>query len=235
PTDDDVISNRVPKSNNHEEQTSPARKITHFLFGYPQGPDVPPEDIQRYTPKPKHLLIRYSILSQHIPLTVSTTPVTDEYYDEDEDGRDCIVSEWGSWENCVADDGTCGIGVQQRTRYVRQEAIRGGKECPPLKEMRTCYVECPKRRSLDDLTTVALLLDYRYNETRAKTARDNIYWDLPSVHEKLKEATYYCVKYKIGYVNRNCWHKQFKTRLFKGNTICAECQPEATLHRNNRR
>ncbi|CAJ0600453.1 unnamed protein product [Cylicocyclus nassatus] len=272
PTDDAVISNRVPKSYGNMERSSPVRKITHFLFGYPQGPDTPPEDIQRYTPKPKHLLIRYSILSQHLPLTVSTTPITDYYDDEEEEEedptimylesprtdcycdescvtlgdccsdytfvcprRDCYVSSWGPWENCIADDGTCGIGVQQRTRYVRQEAIRGGKECPPLKEMRTCYVECPKRRSLDDITTVALLLDYRYNDTRSKTARDNIYWDLPSVHDKLKEATYYCVKYKIGYVNRNCWHKQYKTKLYRGNTICAECQPEATLHRNNGR
>ncbi|KAK6740705.1 hypothetical protein RB195_008887 [Necator americanus] len=58
PTDDDVVSNRVPKSSHHDHGTSPARKITHFLFGYPEGPDQPPEDIQRYTPKPKHLLIR---------------------------------------------------------------------------------------------------------------------------------------------------------------------------------
>ncbi|KAK6740704.1 hypothetical protein RB195_008887 [Necator americanus] len=267
PTDDDVVSNRVPKSSHHDHGTSPARKITHFLFGYPEGPDQPPEDIQRYTPKPKHLLIRYSILSQHIPLTVSTTPTSDYYDDEDQQlmyleapptdcycdetcvvlgdccsdytfvcpRRDCAVSSWGPWENCVADDGVCGIGVQQRTRYVTQKPERGGQQCPPLKEMRTCHTQCSKRRSLDDITTVALLLDYRYNDTRSKMARDNIYWDLPSVHEKLKEATYYCVKYKIGWVNRNCWHKQFKTRLYRGNTICAECQPEATLHRNNGR
>ncbi|VDL69155.1 unnamed protein product [Nippostrongylus brasiliensis] len=66
-----------------------------------------------------------------------------------------------------------------------------------------------------DITTVALLLDYRYNETRSKTSRDNIYWDLPSVQEKLQKATQYCVKYKIGWVNRNCWHKQFKTKLYR--------------------
>nr|CDJ80906.1 Hypothetical protein CBG18302 [Haemonchus contortus] len=66
-------------------------------------------------------------------------------------------------------------------------------------------------------------------------ARDNIYWDLPSVYEKLKKASNYCVKYRIGWVNRNCWHKQIKKRLYRGNTICAECQPEATLHRNNGR
>uniref|UniRef100_A0A0K0DP49 Reverse transcriptase domain-containing protein n=1 Tax=Angiostrongylus cantonensis TaxID=6313 RepID=A0A0K0DP49_ANGCA len=60
------------------------------------------------------------------------------------------------------------------------------------------------------ITTVALLLDYRHNETRSKKSRNNIYWDMPSVYEKLKQAT-------------------------RGNTICAECQPEATLHRNNER
>lgn len=64
-------------------------------------------------------------------------------------GRDCTVSTWGPWEGCVADDGSCGIGVQQRIRHVTQRAERGGKECPPLKEMRTCFTPCPKRRSLD--------------------------------------------------------------------------------------
>ncbi|KAK6043891.1 hypothetical protein COOONC_18602 [Cooperia oncophora] len=48
---------RVPKTRRHKKKTSPARKITHFLFGYPEGPEEPPEEILRYTSRPKHLLI----------------------------------------------------------------------------------------------------------------------------------------------------------------------------------
>ncbi|KJH53143.1 hypothetical protein DICVIV_00641 [Dictyocaulus viviparus] len=101
--------------------------------------------------------------------------------------------------------------------------------------MRSCFKLCFKQQSFDDLTTVALLLDYRHNETRSKTSRDNIYWDLPSSSMQIKETKNYCVKYEIGWVNRNCWNKQITKRLYRGNTICAECQPEATLHRNNGR
>lgn len=291
PQDEITEKNRLRKklhNRRHKKKTSPARKITHLLFGYPQGPDEPPEDILRYTPKPKHLLIReaetsrairgvlseeleedepYSILSQHLPLTVSTTPIVPEYDDEapqfmyleapptncycDETcvalgdccsdytyvcpPQDCEVSDWYPWEGCVADVGECGTGVEQRVRYVTHRAERGGASCPPLKEMRTCFKQCTKRRSLDDITTVALLVDYRYNETRNKTSRDNIYWDLPWIQEKLSQATNYCVQYKIGWVNRNCWPKMFTTKLYRENTICAECQPMATLHRNNGR
>ncbi|KAK6022623.1 hypothetical protein OSTOST_11666, partial [Ostertagia ostertagi] len=163
---------------------------------------------------------RYSILSQHLPLKVTTTPSTpdedegpqfmyleappiDCYCDESCTAlgdccsdytyvcprRDCRVSGWAEWEPCVPDEGSCGTGVEQRVRQVIDPPVRGGKECPALKEMRTCFKQCTQRRSLDDITTVALLIDYRFNDTRSKMARDNIYWDLPSVREKLKQAT----------------------------------------------
>uniref|UniRef100_A0A914R6K6 SBSPON-like C-terminal domain-containing protein n=1 Tax=Parascaris equorum TaxID=6256 RepID=A0A914R6K6_PAREQ len=40
----------------------------------------------------------------------------------------------------------------------------------------------------------------------------------------------YCVTYEIGWVNQNCVDKKIITKLYKGNIICAECQPEAQLH-----
>ncbi|VDO20610.1 unnamed protein product [Haemonchus placei] len=204
-----------------------ARKITHFLFGYPEGPDEPPEEILRYTSKPKHLLIRCSqqllrpIMSMKVKkISVSPqfmyleAPPTDCYCDESclalgdccSDytyvcpRRDCRVSEWAEWEQCIPDEGSCGNGIEQRVRQVIDPPARGGKECPALKEMRTCFKQCTIRRSLDDLTTVALIIDYRFNDTRSKMARDNIYWDLPSVYEKLKKASNYCVKYRIGWI-----------------------------------
>lgn len=65
-------------------------------------------------------------------------------------GTDCEVSDWDSWSKCAADNGKCGIGTQQRLRTVVREAERGGTECPPLKEMKTCFVDCqPKKRAED--------------------------------------------------------------------------------------
>ena len=39
-----------------------------------------------------------------------------------------------------------------------------------------------------DITTVALILDYKFNSTRSKTTRNNVYWDLPDVAEKMSKA-----------------------------------------------
>ncbi|KAK6036228.1 thrombospondin type 1 domain protein, partial [Cooperia oncophora] len=190
--DNSAEKNRVPKTRRHKKKTSPARKITHFLFGYPEGPEEPPEEILRYTSRPKHLLIRclavvidspfrYSVLDQHLPLKVTTTPSSPDHEDDgpqfmyleapptdcycDESctvlgdccsdytyvcpRRDCRVSEWAEWEPCVPDEGSCGTGVEQRVRQIIDPPARGGKECPALKEMRTCFKQCAQRRSLD--------------------------------------------------------------------------------------
>ncbi|CAB3402379.1 unnamed protein product [Caenorhabditis bovis] len=150
--------------------------------------------------------------------------------------RDCVLSDWSAWTKCRPDAGKCGIGVQERTRTIREEPERGGAACPPLKEMRTCFIECRfKKTPIEDITTVALILDYKFNETRAKMDRNNIYWDVPSVVEKLKRSSYYCVHYEINWVNRNCVSRLVDKGLTKNSIICAECQPEAQLHRNNGR
>ncbi|KAK5980805.1 RPE-spondin [Trichostrongylus colubriformis] len=189
---DNTDQNRASKRRRRKKKTSPARKITHLIFGHPQGPDEPPEEILRYTTRPKHLLIRYSVLSQFLPLKVTTTPSspeedegpqfmylrappTDCYCDESCVAlgdccsdytyvcprRDCQVSEWAAWEQCVPDEGMCGSGVEQRVRQVIDPPVRGGKECPPLKEMRTCFKDCSKRRSLDEATPFALNVNQR--------------------------------------------------------------------------
>uniref|UniRef100_A0A1I7WX63 SMB domain-containing protein n=1 Tax=Heterorhabditis bacteriophora TaxID=37862 RepID=A0A1I7WX63_HETBA len=71
-----LVDSRV-SSTRSPPKTTPAKKTHHLIFGMPEGPDYPPEEELRYHPKPKHLLIRYSILSQYLPLTVSTTPSSD--------------------------------------------------------------------------------------------------------------------------------------------------------------
>uniref|UniRef100_A0A8R1DV43 SMB domain-containing protein n=1 Tax=Caenorhabditis japonica TaxID=281687 RepID=A0A8R1DV43_CAEJA len=150
--------------------------------------------------------------------------------------RDCVLSDWDRWTKCTPDNGTCGIGAQKRVRHVVQHAERGGARCEALKEMKTCFVDCQvKKSALDDITTVALILDYKYNKTRARTGRNNIYWDLPKVVEKVKKASYYCVHYSIEWVNRNCISSLLAKGLTEGSVMCAECQPSATYHRNNGR
>lgn len=148
---------------------------------------------------------------------------------------DCYLTNWSDWSPCIADDneGKCGNGVKTRVREIRRGPRFGGAECPPLVEKISCFEEC--HRQTEDITTVALLLDYQYNKIREKLARDNIYWDLPEVASKIEKLSYYCVTYEIGWVNQNCVDKKVTSKLHKGNVICAECQPEAQLHRNNMR
>ncbi|VDK19357.1 unnamed protein product, partial [Anisakis simplex] len=140
---------------------------------------------------------------------------------------DCYVTNWSEWSACVLDDTAqkCGVGTRTRTREVRREANYGGAPCPDLVEQLSCFHECPPRE--EDVTTVALLLDYKYNDIREKLSRDNIYWDLPEVASKVEKLSYYCVEYEIGWVNRNCIDKKITSKLHEGNKICAECQPEA--------
>ncbi|MFH4974044.1 hypothetical protein AB6A40_000753 [Gnathostoma spinigerum] len=150
---------------------------------------------------------------------------------------DCYVTEWSTWSECVPDNKNekCGVGIRSRDRTVLRDAIHGGASCPPLVEKHSCYLECHKVEKGEDIVTVALLVDYKFNGTREKLARNNIYWDLPEVANKLSELSYYCVSYKIGWVNRNCFDKTITEKLHTGNIICAECQPEAQMHRANRR
>ncbi|KHN72252.1 Somatomedin-B and thrombospondin type-1 domain-containing protein [Toxocara canis] len=212
-------------------------------------------------------MTRYSLLNQHIPITIGEFADYDEagsvskimYLESDQEHlcycdemcisfgdccsdytfvcppSDCYVSNWSDWSDCVADDDQqkCGIGVKTRTREIMRGPRFGGAECPPLVEKMSCFQEClPKTQ---DITTVALLLDYKYSGIREKLARDNIYWDLPEVAGKVEKLSYYCVSYEIGWVNKNCVDKKITAKLHTGNIICAECQPEAQLHRNNMR
>ncbi|PIO59339.1 hypothetical protein TELCIR_19200, partial [Teladorsagia circumcincta] len=123
---------------------------------------------------------RYSILSQHLPLKVTTTPSTP---DEDEGPQfmyleappiDCYCD-----ESCTALGDCCSDYTYVCPR--RDCRVSGWAEWEPcVPDEGSCGT---------DITTVALLIDYRFNDTRSKMARDNIYWDLPSVREKLKQAT----------------------------------------------
>jgi len=54
---------------------------------------------------------------------------------------DCVVEEWGDWEQCSTE---CGGGVQARQRKIEIEVHRNGLPCPLLREVRECNPRpCP--------------------------------------------------------------------------------------------
>ncbi|XP_068190028.1 thrombospondin type-1 domain-containing protein 7A [Antennarius striatus] len=49
--------------------------------------------------------------------------------------RDCVVSEFSMWTSCSK---TCGMGLQNRIRFVLAPPLFGGAVCPNLTEFQTC-------------------------------------------------------------------------------------------------
>ncbi|XP_042362737.1 thrombospondin type-1 domain-containing protein 7A [Plectropomus leopardus] len=49
--------------------------------------------------------------------------------------RDCVVSEFSPWTHCSK---TCGMGLQNRIRFVLAPPLFGGAACPNLTEFQTC-------------------------------------------------------------------------------------------------
>ncbi|VDN06619.1 unnamed protein product [Thelazia callipaeda] len=164
---------------------------------------------------------------------------------------DCIVGQWSTWSACAADEGECGLGTQIRSRKVERHPHRGGRACAALLEKTTCVRDCPQhfqqavskyyltstftlffpiydKRWYDSAeSSVALILNYSFNETREESSRHHrFHWDIGKTTNN-----YYCVTYQLGWVNANCVNKQITAKLFTGNKVCIECQPEAQRHR----
>ncbi|KAF3833452.1 hypothetical protein F7725_024656 [Dissostichus mawsoni] len=63
--------------------------------------------------------------------------------------RDCVVSEFSPWTQCSK---TCGIGLQNRIRFVLAPPLFGGSACPNLTEFHTCQPgNCEGEESLYSL------------------------------------------------------------------------------------
>ncbi|OZC08742.1 thrombospondin type 1 domain protein [Onchocerca flexuosa] len=258
--------------NNQGEQTDSIKlsnniEISPFvryqlIFGQPSySEEQQPETIRYYK---RHKLIRYSLLNQHIPITLKDsrdiegsndasklTFLRNTLHDNlcycDEKcltfgdccsdysfvcpPSDCAVSEWSAWSSCIPDQGDCGTGIQTRKRTIDRKPEHGGMKCPSLVEKMSCFNECPqqKRQHQSETTPVALILDYSYNKTRENFSHGNIH---KKVVGKRSQLLYYCGIYELGWVNSNCIDKKISTKLYTGNNICVECQPEAQLHRN---
>ncbi|CAL8267595.1 unnamed protein product [Lota lota] len=60
--------------------------------------------------------------------------------------QDCVVSDFTPWSGC---SGTCGAGLQHRTRHVLATPVFGGAHCPNLTQTRACsnVILCPSGAS----------------------------------------------------------------------------------------
>ena len=52
--------------------------------------------------------------------------------------QDCEMSPWSAWTKCHVDH--CGIGYQNRSRYVIESELDGGRQCPDLYEGEVCFI-----------------------------------------------------------------------------------------------
>ncbi len=63
--------------------------------------------------------------------------------------RDCVVSEFSPWTSCSK---SCGMGLQNRLRWVLAPPLFGGSACPNLTEFHTCQPgPCEGEESLHSL------------------------------------------------------------------------------------
>lgn len=63
--------------------------------------------------------------------------------------RDCVVSQFTAWTSCSK---TCGMGLQNRIRFVLAPPLFGGAACPNLTEFQTCQLRaCEGNESLYSL------------------------------------------------------------------------------------
>lgn len=63
--------------------------------------------------------------------------------------RDCVVSKFSMWTTCSK---TCGMGLQNRIRFVLAPPLFGGAACPNLTEFQTCQLRlCEGNESLYSL------------------------------------------------------------------------------------
>uniref|UniRef100_A0AC35UAP3 SMB domain-containing protein n=1 Tax=Rhabditophanes sp. KR3021 TaxID=114890 RepID=A0AC35UAP3_9BILA len=150
----------------------------------------------------------------------------------------CQTGDWSRWSECIVDGEACkcGEGERTRSREIIRRAENGGARCGALVEKIACFRTCQKEKKIVERhqdTPAALILDYQYNTTRRH--KKEKFWKNSEIERKLATLTYYCVEYKIIFLNRNCITQIFKKTLTPGATICAECQPEAQLHRNDQR
>lgn len=164
---------------------------------------------------------------------------------------DCLISQWTSWSDCLVElpEADCGLGFRERHRQVLNHAENGGLECPStLTQQIGCFKQCEAKieervdlgeeeeYTKPDVTTVALLLDYRFNKSRKFLPRHLKKTQIGFNRRRIKanwQYKNYCVIYTIEWLNRNCIEPSEKLAINK--RICAECQPEAQYHRPRNR
>jgi Thrombospondin type 1 domain len=64
----------------------------------------------------------------------------------------CKVSDWNAFSTCRPNVGSCGPGIQNKTRTVVTQPANGGAPCPTLNENQACNIPCPVQCKVSDWT-----------------------------------------------------------------------------------
>ena len=58
---------------------------------------------------------------------------------------DCQMGQWGAWEQCLCDQGTCGTCYKSRAKEViKQCAHNGNCDCEREEDEKDCSIPCRK-------------------------------------------------------------------------------------------
>ncbi|XP_065091096.1 somatomedin-B and thrombospondin type-1 domain-containing protein-like [Ochlerotatus camptorhynchus] len=152
---------------------------------------------------------------------------------------DCVVSEWGPWNEC---DTPCGPGTTSRNRTVRQKPRNGGKHCPSLLQNRGCLgTDChatSNRPALLQETALLLpvaTLSSRRHENYTTSSGGDVIQRLQirkNTFHAHKPTDGYCIAFLVMKVTKHC-HKDLNYRaLLEGDRIVVHCDLEPPFTQN---
>ena len=86
--------------------------------------------------------------------------------------RDCRLSDWTGWSQCVTvKSRRCGVGTRQRSRYLIEPHLDGGRDCPQLTDAEVVVCRCAGRQK----TPVRLVAAYSvYSTDHLESLRSSI-------------------------------------------------------------
>ncbi|XP_015593472.1 somatomedin-B and thrombospondin type-1 domain-containing protein [Cephus cinctus] len=121
---------------------------------------------------------------------------------------DCSVSEWGPWSRC---EGTCGTGIQSRSRRIYRADRNGGKHCPQLEQSRTCrsHDACARRDHVSHVRETTLIVPAA-SESYHENATDKV-------------SQGYCAVFTILRASRLCAKDGSFEGLTEGSRVCVRC------------
>ncbi|KAK3084202.1 hypothetical protein FSP39_009963 [Pinctada imbricata] len=170
--------------------------------------------------------------------TRSPYPVVSDPYNTyfKQDGKDCVVSEWGPWSQCNA---LCGLGSQKRKRKPIRKRQHGGQDCPVLQEKRACVGDrCYEIQSVEyqgrELREVGQIIPQRFSSWRNSpeySPKLDIRSNLQDPSNEVPTRLAYCATFKITETRTRCnttvSDRQWANVMQPGTEVCVQCDPFA--------